>query len=195
MTCHSPKTADTPLDVAALLAAQRPTFLAFVRRRVKDPAVAEDLLQEAFIRCMERAASLRDEGALGGWFYRILRNAVVDHYRGNERGARRFAELVRDLSTLAEPEAELGEACHCVAPLAEGLKPEYAAALKSIDVEGTAVKDYAEQLGISSSNAGVRVHRARHALKTRVMENCGACAADGCGQCTCAAPAPATIVS
>lgn len=83
---------------------------------------------------------------------------------------------------MSEMEAEI---CVCVTRLAATLKPEYAEALQRIDVGGTPVKAFAEQKGLSSSNAGVRVFRAREALKKRVMESCGTCAEHGCMNCTC----------
>ena len=46
-------------------------------------------------------------------------------------------------------------------------------------------KAYAEQKGLSSNNAAVRVFRAREALKKRVIESCGTCAEHGCVNCTC----------
>jgi hypothetical protein len=70
-----------------------------------------------------------------------------------------------------------------VAPVA--MQPEYADALQEIEVKGTAVKDFAEQRSLSASNAGVRVFRAREALKKRVSESCGTCAAHGSLNCTC----------
>ena len=69
--------------------------------------------------------------------------------------------------------------------LAATLKPEYAEALQAIEVTGTPVKAFAEQKGLSSSNAAVRVFRAREALKKRVIESCGTCAEHGCLNCTC----------
>lgn len=77
------------------------------------------------------------------------------------------------------------EICACVSRLAATLKPEYAEALQAIEVTGTPVKAYAEQKGLSSSNAAVRVFRAREALKKRVIESCGTCAEHGCVNCTC----------
>jgi RNA polymerase sigma-70 factor (ECF subfamily) len=65
------------------------------------------------------------------------------------------------------------------------LKPECAEALSAIEVGGTPVKVFAEQKGLSSSNAAVRVFRAREALKKRVSESCGTCAEHGCLNCTC----------
>ena len=77
--------------------------------------------------------------------------------------------------------------CHCVRALAATLPPAYADALTAIEVEGVPVKAYAAQAGISSSNAGVRVFRARAALRKAVARCCGACATEGgCADCTCA---------
>jgi RNA polymerase sigma-70 factor (ECF subfamily) len=55
-------------------------------------------------------------------------------------------------------------------------------------VQGTAVKAFAAERGLSASNAGVRVFRAREALKKRVAESCGTCAEHGCRNCTCKTP-------
>ena len=97
---------------------------------------------------------------------------------------RAMEALARELDTHPAPELE-AEICACVSRLATTLKPEYAEALQVIDVQGTPVKAFAEQRGLSASNAGVRVFRAREALKKRVSESCGTCAEHGCLNCTC----------
>jgi RNA polymerase sigma-70 factor (ECF subfamily) len=79
----------------------------------------------------------------------------------------------------------VSEICACVTRLATTLKPEYAEALHAVEVRGTPVKAFAEEKGLSANNAGVRVFRAREALKKRVMESCGTCAEHGCVDCTC----------
>jgi len=81
-----------------------------------------------------------------------------------------------------------GEICACITRLAGTLKPEYAEALHAIDVDGTSVKAFAAERGLSASNAGVRVFRAREALKKRVTESCGTCAEHGCRDCSCQSP-------
>jgi RNA polymerase sigma-70 factor (ECF subfamily) len=53
------------------------------------------------------------------------------------------------------------------------------------------LKDFAQAVGISASNAGVRVFRAREALKVQVKRCCGSCADDNCRDCTCHTEAPA----
>jgi RNA polymerase sigma-70 factor (ECF subfamily) len=59
--------------------------------------------------------------------------------------------------------------------------------LQAIDVDDLPVKTFAKQRGLSASNAGVRVFRAREALKKRLLESCGTCAEHGCRDCTCLA--------
>ena len=161
-------------------------FLSYLERRVGDRALAEDILQDAFVKLMDRPDQApADEGAVP-WFYRTLRNAAIDQFRRRGAASRAIEAFAReiDIHTTPEPEME-AEICACVSRLAGTLKLEYAEALHAIDVQGTAVKAFAEQHGLSASNAGVRVFRAREALKRRVTESCGTCAEHGCVNCTC----------
>jgi RNA polymerase sigma-70 factor (ECF subfamily) len=172
--------------VRALLDNQS-AFLAFLERRVGGRDVAEDLLQEALARAVQRISTLRDGEAAVAWFYQALRNAVVDHHRRRGASARAVEALARELGEgEASPSPEVHSAvCQCVSRLVTQLKPEYAAALTGIEVEGTSVKDFAAQQGITANNAAVRVHRARAALEREVRSTCGRCAENGCQDCTC----------
>ncbi len=80
------------------------------------------------------------------------------------------------------------EICACVGRLAQTLKPEYASALQAVDVEDTPVKAFAEASGLTPSNAGVRLFRAREALRRQVAASCGTCAEHGCVDCSCGKP-------
>lgn len=177
----------TPAVVAKLVAGHR-EFLRFLERRVGDRAVAEDILQEAFVRGLARAGEIREETAVA-WFYRTLRNAVIDHYRRRGASARALASLADEMAGAEEPAPEVkGAICQCVAELAGTLKPEYAQAIRRIEVDGVAVKEFAAEAGISASNAAVRVFRAREALRKQVAKSCGSCAEHGCLECSCGKP-------
>ncbi len=52
--------------------------------------------------------------------------------------------------------------------LARTLRPEYAQALRAVDIDETPVKVFAQSLGLTPSNAGVRLFRAREALRKQV---------------------------
>ena len=184
--------ADTPAPIAVLLENHR-AFLRYLERRVGDRALAEDILQEAFAKVVARPEQAPADEAVVPWFYRTLRNAAIDQFRRRDAADRAREAFARELETHEAPTAEMeAEICACVSRLAGTLKPEYAEALEAIEVGGTPVKQFAEQKGLSTNNAGVRVFRARAALKQRVMESCGTCAEHGCVNCTCqrASPSP-----
>ena len=181
-------TIEEPLskDAIARLVGNHREFLQFLERRTGDRAEAEDILQAAFVRGIERAAELRDEESVVAWFYRTLRNAVIDRHRRRGAAGRAMEAFTHELELAVEPPADVSTAvCQCVRTLSESLKPEYAEALRRIDVDGLAVRDYASEAGIQANNAAVRVHRAREALRKAVTRSCGTCAEHGCLDCTC----------
>lgn len=161
-------------------------FLAFLERRVGSRAEAEDILQDAFARGLDKLDSVREDELVVGWFYRVLRNTVIDRARSHGAKAKTLAKFASELEPAAEPDQDTrNTVCRCVTLLTDTLKPEYRDALRRIDVDGVAVKEYAAQVGISSSNAAVRVFRAREALRKQVTRSCGTCADHGCLDCTC----------
>lgn len=176
---------DAPAALAPLLDNHR-AFLAYLERRLGDRALAEDILQDAFIKVMDRPEHAPADEGIVPWFYRSLRNAAIDRFRRQGTAARALKAFARELETQAgaAPEIE-AEICACVTRLAATLKPEYADALQAIDIDGDSVKAYADAKGLSAGNAGVRVFRAREALKKRVSESCGTCADHGCRDCHC----------
>ena len=176
---------ESPAPLAVLLENHR-AFLKYLERRVGDRELAEDILQDAFSKVLMRPDQAPADEGLVPWFYRTLRNAAIDQFRRRGTATRAVEAFARELETQKTPEPDMeAEICACVGRLAGTLKPEYAEALQAIEIQGTPVKAFAEQRGLSPSNAGVRVFRAREALKKRVTESCGTCAEHGCRNCTC----------
>ncbi len=159
-------------------------FLRYVERRIGNHAAAEEIVQEAFVRSLDHGDDIRE--SVIGWFYRVLRNAVIDHQRRQAVSARRLEALAAEMANAEGDEEWTRVACRCVTDLAATLKPEYADVLRRVEIDGIAVKDYADATGISASNAGVRIFRARKALREQVARACGTCAEHGCLDCTCA---------
>jgi RNA polymerase sigma factor (sigma-70 family) len=179
---------DTTPEVAAIFVANHREFLAFLERRVGSQAVAEDILQEAFVRGMGKVR-VDDEESVVRWFYRTLRNAVVDYHRRHKTANKALEAFAAETDDKVDADPALRAAvCQCVGRLADTLKPAYAEALKRIEVDGVSVKDYAAEAGISPSNAAVRAFRAREALRGQVARSCGTCAMHGCLDCTCGSP-------
>ncbi len=177
---------DTPEVVRSLVANHR-RFLSFLERRVGSREIAEDILQDAFVRGLPRVEQLREGEAATGWFYQVLRNAIIDHYRRRSVEARAM-ERVGVLGETESPAADaelLHEACRCVAELLDTLKPEYATALREVEMKERSLSEYAREAGITANNAAVRLHRARKAMRDQLLKSCGTCAEHGCLDCTC----------
>ena len=75
-----PGSTDDRHRVAHVLVENHRAFLRFLERRVGDRALAEDVLQDGFVRNLDRLSDMPDEG-LVPWFYRVLRNAAIDRLR------------------------------------------------------------------------------------------------------------------
>ena len=161
-------------------------FLSFVEKRVGTRAAAEDILQEAFVRSLDKIDEVESHEAVQAWFFRVLRNATIDWHRRRGANDRKLQALSREMDEAAAPGGEIDQAiCTCVRRLAEGLQPSYEEAIRRVDLEGLPVRTFAEEAGITPNNAGVRLHRARAALRREVMASCGTCAEHGCLDCTC----------
>jgi len=174
-----------PAVVAAWVENHR-RFLAFLERRVESRAAAEEILQEAFLRGLERAGEIHDDERAVAWFYRLLRNAVVDHYRRRGAEARGLEALARELGDASEPPPEVEAAlCHCFEALLPALRPEYAEILRRVDLEGGRPAEFAREAGLTANNAMVRLHRARRALRADLQRSCRTCADHGCLDCSC----------
>lgn len=177
---HSP-------DVLPLLLENHARFLSFLERRVGSRHDAEDILQEAFVRSLGRTDALKTAESATAWFYRVLRNAIVDHHRREGTRNRAFERLAAATEEHAEGSDQELEtfACACVMSLVDTLKPEYGAALRRVDLDGISVRGFAEEMGITPGNAGVRLHRAREALRRQLARSCGTCLDHGCLDCRC----------
>lgn len=180
--------------LARELNAQRNAFKAFLTARVGSAAEAEDILQNGLLKAVQRAGEIQDDTKLTAWFYQLLRNAIVDHYRA--RGARRrrddaLGTLVASLGDDVAPAPKAWEArlCGCLGPVVDTLKPPYAELLRRVDLNGESVQAAARDLKMTPNNASVTLHRARKELRTRLVAFCGACAEGACLDCNCA-PVP-----
>ena len=123
---------ETALD--QLLAQQR-QFLAFLQRRVSDPELAKDILQTAYLRAFEHQDDFKPSESAVAWFYRLLRNAVIDSYRRRASANKALQAWTHELETAAQPSPDLhNEVCACLHGIVDGLKPEYSEVLRAVEI-------------------------------------------------------------
>src|SRR5689334_487581 len=160
-------------EIVEVLNASRDRFLSFLTRRVESRDAAEEILQAAFLKIVSKGATPGNEERVEAWFYRILRNEVIDHYRRRGVRARAIETLARS-GAGDDVDQDLDRAiCACVRDVIPTLKPEYADILRRADLEEDSLAEAAHHLGLTVNNATVRLHRARAALRERLGEVCG----------------------
>jgi RNA polymerase sigma-70 factor (ECF subfamily) len=159
-----------------------PELYAGAMRLTRNPADAEDLLQEAYLRAYRGFASFEEGTNLRAWLYRILTNAYINIYRKKQRQPQEISsddapewylydqltEEGREPSAEAEvleslPDEEVQEA------LAE-LPEQFRMAVLLADVEGFSYKEIAEILEIPIGTVMSRLHRGRRALEKRLWD-------------------------
>ncbi len=175
------------IDRTALLVQSKIRFLTFLEGRLGNRADAEDLLQTAYLKAVAEAGTIRDEEKVVPWFYQLLRNLLVDHYRHRAAAARLENHLANETekTTAIDDEELFREVCRCVKDMTEALKPEYHAILLRVELQDEPLEGVASELGITPNNASVHLHRARRALREALQATCGACTEHGCLDCTC----------
>ena len=159
-------------------------LLAYVRSKVNDPDLAEDVLQDSLLKAMRAAPNLRDNEKLLPWFYSILNNAITDVYRRQQVETRSLQQIAREQLSDEQSEAER-ILCACFRDLIPTLKPEYGELIEQLELTNGDPSQVAAELGITPNNLKVRRHRARQALRQRLEARCRVCATHGCLDCTC----------
>lgn len=166
------------------LATNTKAFVAFVRKRVGDRQLAEDVVQECLLKALKSAKVPPSDEELVVWFYRILRRAIIDVYRRRDSRARMIEAFRASLPEMPEP-ADEKTLCQCFRRLLPDLDEKLRVLVDRVDLRGESPAKVAADLGITVNNLHVRLHRARKQLKTGLVKTCRACSKHGCLDCTC----------
>jgi RNA polymerase sigma factor (sigma-70 family) len=162
----------------------RNALLGYIRRKVSDPDLAEDILQDSLLKAIRSAPELREEMKLLPWFYRIVNNAITDYYRHRAIVPKYLEQYAGEMETSVAPE-ERENLCQCIRGVIPSLKPEYAELITELELGDGDTEEVASRLGITRNNLKVRRHRARTALREKLEETCRSCAKHGCLDCSC----------
>ena len=154
-------------------------------RMTRNPADAEDLVQETYLRAYRGFGSFQEGTNLKAWLYRILTNTFINSYRSKKRrpdeteldegedlylfrrlggleaarAGRSAEDELMDLFTDSEVKDAL-----------DALPEQFRVAVLLADVEGFAYKEIAEILDIPIGTVMSRLHRGRKALQKQLYE-------------------------
>ena len=137
----------------------------FVYKKVKDKALAEDIVQDVFLKVHNKLGQLKDTEKITGWIYQITRNVITDHFRSHSKPI-----AMSDLDWESDHHAFNDCVATCLGEMLDTLPAKYQEALKLTEMENLSQTDLAARLNISYSGAKSRVQRARQMLKEKMDE-------------------------
>lgn len=135
----------------------------FVLRRVRDNMLADDILQDVFIKVLHKQSQVSDSTRIYNWIYQVTQNTITDHYRKQSRVLR-----LHDLDWESAPlnfNVCVAEYIRDFIPL---LPPIYRTALEMVEIEQIPQTELCARMGISYSGAKSRVQRAKQMLRTKL---------------------------
>ncbi len=141
----------------------------FLAHRLGDEQLAQDLLQDVFVKGMRqgsRFCEIRDPRA---WLFQVARNALIDHFRL----AKEHAPLPDDLpEPETEPRPPVDRLSECLDRVLSEIPPADAEILRACDLAGIHQKEFAASRGLSLAAAKSRLLRARARLRQALMRSC-----------------------
>lgn len=169
---------DAGLDLATIWADVGTSVAQFVRRRVRDPHQADDIVADVMVRIHQHLDTLDDRDRVTAWVFRIARNAITDHYRRTGRRRETPTAVLESPGSdgadawLSESSDVLAEVAACVRPLVAALPDDYRRALELTDLDGRTQAEAARLEGISFSGMKSRVQRGRRQFADLVRQCC-----------------------
>jgi RNA polymerase sigma-70 factor (ECF subfamily) len=147
----------------------------FILASVKNESVADDLVQETFIRIQENLDSVRDPERTSSWVFRIAYHLCQDHFRTLKKSSSQEEineGMVALQESLAQKEVEQGEMSRCVQDKLSLLPETLRTVIIFADIMDFSHQEIADILGLTVENVKVRLHRARKKLKAILEKEC-----------------------
>lgn len=142
----------------------------YIVKLTGDLDLADDILQEVYIKASQKVGQLEAKDKLKNWLYRITHNTIMDHYRTHQS----HEELVdNQVEEEVSPEfMNLQAMGHCLRPMFDCLPEKYRQAMILAELDGLSQQAVADQLGLSLSATKSRIQRGRAKLKDILMDCC-----------------------
>lgn len=137
----------------------------FVYKKVRDKALAEDIVHDVFLKVQDKIQQLRDGDKVFGWIYQIARNTIIDHYRKNSRTIK-----VSDIHWDSNSPNFNDCVTTVLQELIQTLPDKYRIPLELAEIQNMSQVAIAERLNLTYTAAKARVQRARQMLKRKIDE-------------------------
>jgi RNA polymerase sigma-70 factor (ECF subfamily) len=147
-------------------------------RLTRDPAQAEDLVQDTYVRALRYQHSYQPGTNMKAWLFAIMRNLFWDRFKGGRKeelsldgdGDVSLYDTLKDPTAAPEADVLDGIAADEVVSAVESLPPLHREVVLLVDVEGFSYKDAAEVIGVPIGTVMSRLHRARRQLQKSLYD-------------------------
>jgi RNA polymerase sigma factor (sigma-70 family) len=143
----------------------------FIRRRVRDPRDAEDILQDVFSALAEANALLMPIEHVTGWLFQVARNRITDLFRRKKPEPLEFEDLLPSPDAGPDSLYERRALLEALVDAIGALPPEQRDVFIQHELEGRSFKDIAADTGVNVNTLLSRkryaVLRLRDALRNR----------------------------
>ncbi len=146
----------------------------FILSHIRDEWVADDIVQETFIKVDKNILSVKDKGKISAWIYKIAYNLCMDYHKNKQTQLfKKSKEITSQIAGIEiQKEMEQNQMGACVRDKIDMLPEKYRSVLLLFDLEGFSHDEISQILDISCENAKVRLHRSRKMLKDILEREC-----------------------
>ena len=163
----------------------RPRLVRFARLQMRNDAAAEDAVQDAMLAAVENISRFEGSAAVATWLFAILKNKIIDEFR--RRARQPVTDDSDDEMLAAHINDQFDSTDHWISPVSQwsdphasleqkrfwdvfdacisGLPERSARVFGMRELLGMETDDICKELGISTSNCWVLLHRARMGLR------------------------------
>jgi len=151
----------------------------FILKNLKDAAMAEDIIQDTFIKVKTKIDTLKNPAKVESWIFQIARNTMNDYFRDQKKSHENEdyqEEISIEPNAFEEEEIKIKiqtrEFSEYAGFIVSELPEKYRKAVYMADIEGLSMKEVADELNISVSGAKSRVQRGRKMIKEIILKCC-----------------------
>lgn len=141
---------------------------------VKDEEIAQELLQDLFLKIWESRENINPEKSFKSFLYKVAENLVYAHFRKSAKDNRLIAKLVIsyvDFDTNAEEALISKENNYLLKKAIENLPPQRKRIFTLCRLEGKSYEEVSDELGISTSTVSNHIVKANKTVKQYFLLN------------------------
>lgn len=153
----------------ALFTRHQPWLAARVRRRCADPAIVQEVVNDAFLVVWQQPQKYKGDGEVAAWLWGIAIRTLMHRLRPRKSILERLVQARPQHHPSAEETVLLRIEHSDVGPALQRLSPELLAVVQATVLDGLSTREAATLLGIPSGTVKSRMSRARLELREALL--------------------------